>query len=531
MCEMILDNNEDPKLYINSIKFNDNTELTLNHNSIVIFTGGNNCGKSQVLKDIENGAKKNNKEELVTITDIDYQYTGNMNEHFIDNRFVKDDQGNYIIPEPSPISYSYLKDGIIGHWDSRSLVNDLNHVFIKRLNTEYRITTSNPLIRNQNPERNPIYKLNKNNNLVNKISELFHQAFGVDLVINKNEISSIPIHIGNAPKQDKYLMNEQDKYYSEVNKMPQLQDQGDGMRSFASILLDTFTSDFSITLIDEPEAFLHPPQARILGKMLAENNPSNRQLFISTHSADFLQGLLDADSDNITVIRMNRKEKINKISILPNDKIKELWTNPLLRYSNILNGLFHEKIIVCESDYDCLLYQAVLNAMVDNKGDIVPDILYTHCGGKYRIKDAINALRIINVPVIAICDFDTINNKNVFKPLIMSFGLNWETQFESDMKIFYDTINSNSSAKESIKKSGKNVLTNDAPAAFDRINKVCRNAGLFIVPVGEIESFDKTINKQKKEWVYSVLNDYNLATEEKLSELRAFIQAIYVFKP
>jgi hypothetical protein len=169
--------------------------------------------------------------------------------------------------------------------------------------------------------------------------------------------------------------------------------------------------------------------------------------------------------------------------------------------------------------------------MVDNKGDIVPDILYTHCGGKYRIKDAINALRIINVPVIAICDFDTINNKNVFKPLIMSFGLNWETQFESDMKIFYDTINSNSSAKESIKKSGKNVLTNDAPAAFDRINKVCRNAGLFIVPVGEIESFDKTINKQKKEWVYSVLNDYNLATEEKLSELRAFIQAIYVFKP
>lgn len=68
---------------------------------------------------------------------------------------------------------------------------------------------------------------------------------------------------------------------------------------------------------------------------------------------------------------MNRKEKINKISILPNDKIKELWTNPLLRYSNILNGLFHEKIIVCESDYDCLLYQAVLNAMVDNKGDTI----------------------------------------------------------------------------------------------------------------------------------------------------------------
>jgi predicted ATP-dependent endonuclease of OLD family len=83
------------------------------------------------------------------------------------------------------------------------------------------------------------------------------------------------------------------------------------MRSFASVLLDKFTSEYSIMLIDEPEAFLHPPQARLLGKMLATHNPDSRQLFIATHSEDFLQGLLDADNESVIVVRIDRIDDIN----------------------------------------------------------------------------------------------------------------------------------------------------------------------------------------------------------------------------
>ena len=38
-----------PQIYFKKIKFNDETELTLERNSIVVFTGANNSGKSQVL--------------------------------------------------------------------------------------------------------------------------------------------------------------------------------------------------------------------------------------------------------------------------------------------------------------------------------------------------------------------------------------------------------------------------------------------------------------------------------------------------
>ena len=38
---------EKPHIYFTKLKFNDDTELLLEKNSIIVFTGANNCGKSQ----------------------------------------------------------------------------------------------------------------------------------------------------------------------------------------------------------------------------------------------------------------------------------------------------------------------------------------------------------------------------------------------------------------------------------------------------------------------------------------------------
>ena len=52
-----------------------------------------------------------------------------------------------------------------------------------------------------------------------------------------------------------------------------LKRQGDGMRSFASVVLHLLaTVTPSILMLDEPEAFLHPPQARLLGTSLLRKN-------------------------------------------------------------------------------------------------------------------------------------------------------------------------------------------------------------------------------------------------------------------
>lgn len=529
----LTDTGEKPQIYFKRLKFNDGTEIILDKNSIVVFTGANNSGKSQVLKDIEVCVDDSNHSRRVVVKEAERDYCGTIvDETFLGEHFTLNKQGMYQLLESGN---AFDTNSLKSYWANRTLYNSLHRVFVHRLSIEIRLTSSNALNRSSQPEKNPIYKLSKNERLAQKISDYFRQAFGVDLIVNRNEMTTIPLHVGLAPDKTAYTMDKQDDYYSLVAELPKLQEQGDGMRSFASVLLNTFTSDYSITLIDEPEAFLHPPQARVLGKMLAKNNPDNRQLFISTHSEDFLQGLLDADNDNVTVIRINREDYINKMSVLHNNKIKELWGNPLLRYSNILSGLFHGKVVVCESDYDCLFYQAIMNAIYEQKNEIAPDVLFTHCGGKSRIKDVVNALKAVDVPVVAISDFDLLNSSQNFKPLVSAFKLDWEGVLSENMKIIYDSMNAKNSggidAWQQIKKVGKAGFTGNEPAAYEKVEKVCKSVGLYVVPVGEMECFDKTINKEKKDWVYHVLENYDLRTESKLEIARQFVQEVIDFIP
>lgn len=517
-----------PELFFKNITFNDGTQINLHHNSIIVFTGANNSGKSQLLKDAEFNLDPSYSLSSIVISSAEYDFIGSIKEEeFFNNHFFLGNSGYY---ESMEVEGLFSISDLECAWKQHTLKKGLNKLFIKRLKTELRLTVSNAPDRDRNLNKHPIYKLISNDTLEQKISNYFYQAFGVDLVANFSGNTKIPLHVGQAPDKKAFTIDMKNDYCKQVSTLPQLQDQGDGMRSFASILLDTFTSEHSITLIDEPEAFLHPPQARILGKMLAKNNPNNRQLLISTHSEDFLQGLLDADNKNVTVIRINRKENINQMNVLKNEEIKKLWSNPILRYSNILSGLFHEKVVVCESDYDCLFYQSIINTIYEQKGEIAPDILFTHCGGKHRAKDIVSALKAVNVPVVAICDFDLLNSKPVFKSIIESYGLDWNKNFEKAMKTIYDGMNAKANAWDTIKKIGKAGFTGNEPAAYEKIEAICKSIGLFVIPVGEIECFDKTVNKEKKEWVYHILENYDLATDPKLDRARKFIQEVVDYK-
>ena len=517
-----------PEIFFKTITFNDGTKIPLKRNSIVVFTGANNSGKSQLLKDIENSLNSSNHSSTIIVRNTECDFGGEIdNPEFINENFFINENGYY---QQFGKYMALSMDSLKYMWKNQKLTNDVHSLFVKRLGTELRLQVSNALDRNHQPEQHPIYKMINDNDLEQRLSVYFFQAFGLDLVVNRNEIKTIPLHVGMAPVKQSYTMDKQDDYYKQVCKLPKLQEQGDGMRSFVSILLDTFISNHSVSLIDEPEAFLHPPQARVLGKMLAKNNPCERQLFISTHSEDFLQGLLDADNKNVIVIRINRIENINKMSVLQNEQIKLLWGNPILRYSNILSGLFHEKVVVCESDYDCLFYQAIIDAIYEKDGEIAPDILFVHCGGKHRVKDIVAALKAINVPVVSICDFDLLNSKPTFKGVVDAYGIDWQRDFELDMKTIYDGMNAKPNAWENIKKIGKAGFSGNEPAAYEKIENKCKKMGLFIIPVGEIECFVKTVNKEKKDWVYFILENFDLANDIKLDEARKFVKEIVDYK-
>ena len=517
---------QDPKVFIKSITFNDGTTIQLDNSSIIVFTGANNCGKSQVLRDIDRYLQNDGSANPKVLSSLESEFIGTIAD--VEKLFEHGDNGNLIFAQ-STLSPDNLKI----FWDRKRLTG-YSKLFIGLLNTEQRLITSNrqqALDFTKEQPQHPIHTIYLDDDIAKIISDYFYKAFSTDLIVSKGAGAVIPLYVGDRPTFENGEDRVSSTYMKKLSALPLLEQQGDGMRSFASVLLDTFTSHHTVTLIDEPEAFLHPPQARLLGKMLAKSNPAMRQLFISTHSEDFLNGLLDADNENVKVIRIDRVVNINKMSVLSNDKVKELWNNPLLRYSNILSGLFHEKVVVCESDYDCLFFQAIIDAIYDNSDEIAPDIMFTHCGGKDRLDIVVAALKALDVTVMAVADFDVLNNSTKLKDIVSAFGIDWDSQLSSPMKTIYDMVNGKQGGWESLKRVGKAGFEGDAPSAYDAVETICISQGFFVVPCGEIECFDRTVNKSKKEWVYNVLENYDLMNEPKLSVARDFVKSIIEFKP
>ena len=104
--------------------------------------------------------------------------------------------------------------------------------------------------------------------------------------------SNIPLCIGDAVKFDKDFIDEQERmeeYAAILDTYKQVQEQGDGIKSFTRILLYLMLDYYCTFLIDEPESFLHPPQANIMGRIIGKTLRENQQAFISTHSEEIIK--------------------------------------------------------------------------------------------------------------------------------------------------------------------------------------------------------------------------------------------------
>lgn len=549
-----------PDIFVEKLIFNDGTEVPVNPSDIVIFTGANNAGKSQVLKDIDTILTQRTKG--VVVTSMSINYVGDISEQQDE---YKQKDGKYRVLNV----IFHTPENMVNAWKAQDTI--FVKGFIKRLSTEQRLETSKtaPSFNRQNDKpTHPVHHLYIDENLQEKISSLFHEAFDQFLIVNYGGGNNIPIHVGQNPTKEAGEDRVSSGYLEKLYKIPVLQNQGDGMRSFAGILFDVFTTDKSVTMIDEPEAFLHPPQARLLGRMLVSNKQKDRQLFISTHSEDFLKGLLDADSSNVKIIRIDRKENVNHIKLLDNEDLKSLWKDSILRYSNILSGLFHSKVVICESDTDCRFYQAVLNAICEGKRIANPDILFTYCGGKERFKVVIPALKALNVNTVVIPDIDVLNKEDTFKPICEAMNISWDEigamfkevtayvnsqrpqldaeEARKEILQIFDRIKTPQMSKEDIdavkkklkassawgkvKEVGKSFFKGDPYTKLDNLLNKCKEKGLFIVPVGELESFYKPeANKHGSAWVNAVM-PLDLANEKELEEARTFVNEIAEYK-
>ena len=301
-----------------------------------------------------------------------------------------------------------------------------------------------------------------------------------------------------------------------------------------------------------------------MGRIIGRTLSANQQAFISTHSEEIIKGLLDVCPERVKIIRITRENDSNNFSVLENENISSVWNDPLLKYSNIMTSLFHKEVVLCESDSDCKMYSIIDRKNKQLEG-MYSETLFVHCGGKHRMAKIAKALRALNICVKLVPDIDVLNDENVFKGILDAFGIEW-----TNVEVSYNTIVSNlHSPKEKIRrddvsvcidriceKANKEYLSNseikeikasvsviskwdgikkggisalpsgNATLEYKKMDNLLNSAGIFIVPVGELECFIKEVGGHGPEWTNTVLEKYPDLDNEVYDEIKSFVKKV-----
>lgn len=545
-----------PNHFISEIVFNDNSSLLLNEGDIVVFVGANNVGKSQALNDLFKNLHNCEKGTILNSIKIKRERV----KEFLDKNFktIRDQRQRLVYNVPMSNGISNTEIELYDRSESYGLCRE---AFVANINTESRLSVCKPIdiLDDYEIASAPQQLITTDVNRKEKLSKNFFRAFNKKLFLNYYNSKKIKLCMGDDFTIEGNTCDQSiDLFAQKLDNYKIISDQGDGIKSFVGILLFLTLDFYKIFLIDEPEAFLHPPQAQIMGNIIGESIKNNQQAFISTHSENFLKGLLDTCPNRVKIVRISRIDDKNDFAILNNDDLKIVWNDSLLRHSNILQGLFHKTVILCESDSDCKMYSIIDKFLKEKKG-ILSETMFIHCGGKSRLSKIVPIFKALKVNLRVITDIDILDDKNTFTSFAQSIGLEWNdlkkdwlTISESISKI-YQSIK-RSDIKEMmkcgepdlspieisklknlldtecgwnlVKKGGFKMLGSpEAQNAFITINRKLNEKGAFIVSVGELESFITGCQGHGPTWVNAVLEKYPNLEDNNYEEIKKFVQS------
>ena len=207
-----------------------------------------------------------------------------------------------------------------------------------------------------------------------KARSFIKEAFGLSLVIDPTNLGQLRIKLSKEdPLEDEQSLNATArKFYK--NAM-HVKDASDGVQAFTGIITAVMSGDFHTILVDEPEAFLHPPLARKLGKHLATlATERGGALLASTHSPDFLMGCVQA-TKAVRVVRLEYSQGKSRGRMVDAVQLENLFKNPLMRSANAISGLFYDGVVVTESDNDRAFYGEIYHRLAAANSDY-PSILF-----------------------------------------------------------------------------------------------------------------------------------------------------------
>lgn len=566
----------DPYFYIKSLTFNDDVSVTLSEGDIIVFVGSNNVGKSETLRNIYSLMRNQDTNSCLVVKKLAYESTPDFDwlPWYEEKGFCERNENNDFV------FHGNGQSGSVGSTVNLSYFNPPTEsgrtfftwfCFVAYIDTVRRLTMVDPQEASDGSiPQTPIENLYFYPEIVESFSSVFQKTFSeqkiaCDVLTSKKIILRLgeQFKASSAGQLDSSFREEGRKYYE---KLPELNRQGDGMKSFSGIVLSLLFSAHSIALIDEPESFLHPQQAYSLGQALANDLGAEKQIFCSTHSSYFINGLLSGGGKRVKIIRLERIMKedgreINPHFLLDNQGVADLINEPMILYTKIMDALFSDSVVICESESDCSVYSS-LYAYMERSNHKYSECIFLPTNGKAKIKNVVSSLKAFGLKLKAIVDFDFLNDEELVKAYVSVFGGDW-ANFEANFKLFnqmiavredqikkteindkvtnyFAQISGDFLNKSQIKHLAEEILFKDewdeiktkgisyfdGKPQKDALRKLLDSfaaIGIFIVPCGELECFVPDVKGHGISWIKNLEDKYHDFSDEAYSKIKEFL--------
>jgi hypothetical protein len=516
---------------------------------LTILVGPNNCGKSQTLRDIRDFLKKGSADQLLTIQAVDVLLPCLQEtlKHVTSRPHASpghqqifgvgsDLQSRHeVAPNTAWLENNF--DATTGVWhDPKQFFQLFGSYWVAHLDAERRFQLAAPTesydTRNESPANALQAFFGQGRTAVEELRKAFKAAFGVDVALDWAAMRRLALAIGDEFGE---IPDTREGLDNLLKNAPPLASQGDGYRSFAGVVLSTLTFPDRVLLLDEPEAFLHPAQARTLGRWIA-NAATKRsgQIIVASHSADFLHGIISAHQDT-TVVRLNRTGKGSTYHVVPPATTRGLISSPLLSSQPVMDAIFHRGVVVCEGDADRAIYQTIAHSSHFLGQDVGEDLLFIHSNGKDAAATPIELLRKAGAPVCASLDIDVINTPTVFTnvfraltgadpgehlvqlrervagsvealdeieriKLIRDAVSRWIERDQTDLRLARKSLKDiadEGANWDRVKKQGVDFFQGDARRDVGDLINELNKFGFLIVPRGELESWRDFLGQSK----------------------------------
>lgn len=361
--------------------------------------------------------------------------------------------------------------------------------------------------------QNHLWALFKDDLARSKVRELTEKAFGLHFTIDPTGMTKFRIRMNDSKPPSEQIeqgLDEASRAFHRKGKL--ISDLSDGVQAFVGLVSAVHSLEHKVILIDEPEAFLHPPLARRLGADLSRiAKERDALLIVSTHSAPFVMGCIEAH-DAVNIARVTFEKDSATARKVDPEEIKTLFKSSLLRSANVVQGLFHRALVVCESDTDRAFYDEINRRLVD-EGRGIGDAHFVNAQNKQTAHRIVGPMRKLGIPAAALIDLDFLNcNGTEWNNLLVACGIpqgiNDQLKPERDyLKAKFLAIPRSTADPDPMKRGG--ILKLDPQdqtrltLLLDRLNEY----GLFLVPTGELESCltELAVPGKGTEWLVTML--------------------------